>query len=390
MLSRIVLAHNFYQQPGGEDEVFRAEAALLEAHGHGVIRYSLHNNDVPKLGRIALLKAVFWNSSVYREMGRLIRKESPQLVHFHNTFPLMSPAPYFAARKAGLPVVQTLHNYRLICPNGLLFRDSRPCELCVGKAVAWPGLIHSCYRESRTATAVTAAMLTAHRVWGTWNRAVDTYIALTEFSRRKFIEGGLPADRVVVKPNFLFSDPGVGLHASEFALYVGRLTPEKGLNTVLRAWQQMRRTLHLKIVGDGPIARTSAQSSVNLEWLGHLPKERVLALMKEATFLLLPSEVYENFPVTLLEAFATGLPVIASGHGALAEIVADGQTGRLFRPGDAMDLASKIEWALEHREELSAMGRRARDEFDAKYTQQRNYDILSGIYRSACDRQQRG
>lgn len=380
---KVVLAHNLYQQPGGEDEVYRAEASLLEARGHQVIRYSLHSETIPKLGRLALAKAALWNSTVHRELGRVLREESPHLIHFHNTFPLISPSAYYAAREAGVPVVQSLHNYRLICPGGQLLRDSRPCELCVGKYLAWPGIVHSCYRQSRSATTVTAAMLAWHRVRKTWARAVNIYVALTEFSRHKFIEGGLPADRIMVKPNFLYVDPGLGNHAGEFALFVGRLSPEKGVHTLVKAWQQLSRGLPLKVVGDGPVRGAIGQSPANVEWLGYLPKDRVISLMKQAAFLILPSEWYESFPVTLLEAFATGLPVIASGHGALAEIVRDGGTGRLVRPGDAADLASKVEWALDHREEMSAMGRRARLEFEAKYSPERNYEMLMRIYLAA-------
>jgi len=386
--AKVVLAHNFFQQAGGEDEVFRAEGSLLEARDHQVIRYSVHNDSIPKLGHFTLAKSTLWNSVVYRDLGRLLRRESPLLIHFHNTFPLISPAAYYAARDVGVPVVQTLHNYRLICPNGLLLRDGRPCELCVGKAVAWPGVVHSCYRQSRSATAVTAAMLALHRARGTWIGAVDVYIALSDFSRRKFIEGGLPAERIMVKPNFLVTDPGTGDHTGGFALFVGRLSAEKGVHTLLQAWRQLPRTFPLKIVGDGPLLGTIAQSPANVEWIGHVPKDRVLSLMRDATFLVVPSEVYENFPLTVLEAFATGLPVIASGHGALEELVLDGQTGRLFRPGNAGALSATLEWALNHRDDMQAMAQRARAEFEAKYSPERNYDLLMRVYNAARGRQE--
>jgi glycosyltransferase involved in cell wall biosynthesis len=380
----ILVAHNYYQQPGGEDEVFRGEAWLLETRGHRVVRYSLSNSDIPQTSRPALARATLWNSKVYQDLGRLLREEPPALVHFHNTFPLMSPAAYYAARDEGVRVVQTLHNYRLLCPNGLLYRDSEPCELCVGKAVAWPGIVHACYRRSRSASAVAAAMLSFHRARGTWTGAVDMYIALTEFARHKFIEGGIPAERIMVKPNFLTRDPGAGHHGADVALFVGRLSPEKGVHTLIRAWRQVRPTIRLQVVGDGPLYGGIAQSPGNVQWLGHLTTEGILSLMKEAALLVLPSEAYENFPLTALQAFATGLPVIASGHGALAEIVEDGKTGRLFEPGDPDDLASTVEWALDHPDEMAAMGRRARAEYENKYTPERNYDILMRVYEAAC------
>jgi glycosyltransferase involved in cell wall biosynthesis len=226
-------------------------------------------------------------------------------------------------------------------------------------------------------------MLALHRVRGTWIGAVDTYIALSEFSRRKFIEGGLPGERIMVKPNFLAPDPGTGNHTGGFALFVGRLSAEKGVHTLLQAWRQLPRSFPLKIVGDGPLFGTIGPSPAAVEWIGHVSRGRVLSLMRDATFLIVPSEVYENFPLTVLEAFATGLPVIASGHGALEELVLDGQTGRLFRPGDAGALSATLEWALDHREDMQAMAERARAEYDARYSAERNYRLLMQVYNAA-------
>jgi len=382
----VALVHNFYQQPGGEDVVFGAEALLLEGCGHNVVRYAVDNKDIGSMGRVALARATLWNGATYRSLRRLFAEHAPQIAHFHNTFPLVSPAGYYAARDSGVAVVQTLHNFRLACPNALFFREQRVCEDCSGKLAPWPGVIHGCYRGSRPATAVTAAMLTLHKAAGTWTGVVDSYIALTEFARRKFVENGLPRDKIVVKPNFVTPDPGVGGHEGRFALYVGRLAGEKGLGTLLNAWPRVGGGFPLKVVGGGPLESLLAQAPANVEWLGHQPRERVLALMRDASFLVFPSEWYEMLPVTLLEAFATGLPVVASGHGAVAEIVQDGATGRHFAPGDAADLAAKIDWATTHADEMAAMGRRARREFEMKYTAAHNYGLLTDIYRTAIGR----
>jgi glycosyltransferase involved in cell wall biosynthesis len=207
---RVLLLHNHYQQPGGEDQVFAAERDLLEAHGHRVLQYTTHNDQLADMGRAGLVKAAVWNGAVYRELRALIRKEKLQVAHFHNTFVLISPAAYYAAQAEGVPVIQTLHNYRLLCPNALFFREGRVCEDCLGKTFPWPGIAHACYRESRPASGTVAAMLTTHRALGTWKRAVDLYIALTGFAREKFIEGGLPSEKIVVKPNFVHPDPGAG------------------------------------------------------------------------------------------------------------------------------------------------------------------------------------
>src|SRR5215212_4268687 len=250
---KILLAHNEYQQPGGEDQIFRSEAALLEAHGHQVLRYAAHNDRVAGMNPVALAGSTVWNRASYRELQSMIRRERPQVAHFHNTLPLISPAGYYAAKAEGVPVVQTLHNYRLLCPNALFFRDGHVCEDCQGKLVPWPGVLHACYRESRPASAAMAAMLTTHRALQTWTEQVDVYIATTEFAREKFVQGGLPAEQLVVKPNFLHPAPSPGQVRGDFALFVGRLSPEKGVGTLLETWKRSRVRVPLKIVGDGPL-----------------------------------------------------------------------------------------------------------------------------------------
>ncbi|RME69473.1 MAG: glycosyltransferase family 1 protein, partial [Chloroflexi bacterium] len=334
----------------------------------------------------AALNAV-WSRESQENIRRLIREKKPDVAHFHNTFLMVSPAAYYACKEAGVPVVQTLHNYRLICPGALLMRDGRVCEECVGRAVPWPGMVHACWRGSRLQTSVVTAMLTVHRAIKTWTEQVDFYIALTEFARRKFIEGGLPADKIVVKPNFITPDPGMGDHEENYALFVGRLSPEKGVQALLRAWRRLR-DVPLKVVGDGPLMK-EVQEFVGREGLqevevpGRRPRDEVFRLMREARALVFPSEWYETFGMTIAEAFACGLPVIASRLGAMAEIVEEGRTGLLFEPGNPEDLAAKVEWAWSHPEEMAEMGREARREYTQKYTAERNYQILMDIYRRA-------
>lgn len=386
---RVLLLHNRYQQPGGEDGVFAAESDLLEARGHQVLQYTAHNDRVAKMGRPALARATVWNGEVYRELRDLIRRERPYVAHFHNTFPLISPAAYHAARAEGVPVVQTLHNYRLLCPNAQFFRDGRVCEDCLGKAVPWPGVVHACYRGSRAASGTVAAMLTAHRALGTWSEKADAYVALTEFAREKFVQGGLPAERISVKPNFLPEDPGVGEGRGDYFLFVGRLSGEKGVDALLAAWERLGERVRLKIVGDGPLAPGVARAAERLggmEWLGRQPKDRVLGLMKDARALLFPSVWYEGFPVVFAEAFAVGLPIIASDLGSMSSLVDPGRTGLHFRPGDPKDLAARVEWASANPAELKRMRGEARAEFEARYTAGRNYQLLMEIYGKASER----
>lgn len=379
---RLLLLHNHYQQPGGEDQVFAAEGELLEAHGHRVLRYTAHNDQVAKMSNPALVKATVWNQAVYRELRALIRKERPQVAHFHNTLPLISPAAYYAARAEGVPVVQTLHNYRLLCPNALFFRKGRVCEDCLGKTFPWPGVAHACYRQSRPASGTVAAMLSAHRTLGTWRGAVDLYVALTEFARRKFVEGGLPSEKIVVKPNFVHPDPGMGQGRGDYVLFVGRLSEEKGLDTLLAAQEQFGKQVQLKLLGDGPLAPRVAEAAKRqkLEWLGQLPKDRVVGMMKDAQALIFPSVWYEGFPMVIAEAYAVGLPVIASDLGSMSSLIEHGRTGLRFRPGDPEDLAGQVKWAVTHPAELSRMRKAARAKFEAEYTAERNYQLLLETY----------
>jgi glycosyltransferase involved in cell wall biosynthesis len=383
---KLLLVHNSYQRPGGEDQVFASEMELLASHGHDVVCYTAHNDSVRQLSKLSLAFRTSWSRTTYREMLAVLQRERPQIVHVHNTLPLLSPAVYYAAGAVRVPVVQTLHNYRLLCPKALLLREQRVCEDCVGRRVAWPGIVHACYRHSRGATSAVAMMLSVHRLLGTWNRQVARYIALTEFMRDKFIMGGFSAQQIVVKPNFVARDPGTGDHGGRYALFVGRLSPEKGIRTLLRAWEQLGGRMPLKIAGAGPMQSLANGSPPGVEWLGQRPREQVVALMRQACVLVFPSEWYEGFPLIIAEAFATGLPIVASRLGAMAELIQDRHTGLLFTPGDAIALAAGVEWALAHPRELAEMRRRARAEFEAKYTAERNYQLLCDVYRGVLDR----
>jgi len=386
---RILLVHNRYQQPGGEDVVFEAETALLRAHGHEVVQYVEDNAEIPSLNLARVAVGTIWSRRAVRRLQGRLAELRPHLAHFHNTFPLISPAAYVACRRAGVPVVQTLHNYRLICPNGLLFRDGHRCEDCVTRRVAWPGVLHACYRASRAQTATVAAMLALHHVRDTWNDDVDVYVALTDFARQKLIEGGLPADKIRIKPNFVEPDPGPGPRERDGVLFVGRLSEEKGVRTLLRAWAAVGAGVPLRIAGAGPLeplVRESANNSSSIHYLGPLTRTNVFEHMHAAHALVFPSEWYEALPVTLLEAFACGLPVIAADHGAAAEIVTHGETGLLFRPGDPDALAQQISWSVRHRDAFARMGITARKLFESRYTAQATYERLLDIYRVALGR----
>jgi glycosyltransferase involved in cell wall biosynthesis len=383
---RVLVAHNFYQQPGGEDQCFAAEVAMLKGHGHEVTQYCLHNDAIEAMSRFEAASRTVWNWSAFREIQRVLSSFQPQIVHFHNTFPLISPAAYYAARGAKVRVVQTLHNFRLYCSNSLFFRNGAVCEDCLGRTVPWPGIVHKCYRGSRAATAAVVAMLTAHRALGTWKNVVDVYIALTEFSRQKLIEGCLPPEKIVVKSNVIARDPGTGDGLGGYAVFVGRLSEEKGLQTLVEAWKVLPDRVPLKIVGDGPLSATVKDAAANdsrIEWLGRKSAQEVDALLGDALFLVVPSQCYENFPRVVVEAFAKGTPVIASDFGAMAELVDHGRTGLRFAPGDAVGLASAVQHLADQPWKLKCLREAARREYEQKYTEQSNYRTLMAIYEQA-------
>lgn len=396
---KILIVHNSYQEPGGEDAVVEQESDLLRAAGHKVVLYRRSNAEIHSLNlwkKVTLPLQPIWSSRSYSELRDLILREEPDIAHFHNTHFMISPAGYHACRKLRVPVVQTIHNYRLVCPAAQLFRDGRLCEDCLHKTVAWPGVLHGCYRGSRGQTAVVAASLAFHHWSKTWADYVDKYILLTPFARDKLIQGGLPASRIVVKPNFIFPDPGesnTNPQCEDYLLYTGRLAPEKGIQTLLSAWHRLKHSgrpvPRLKVVGDGPLGAKvagAAGTGSGIEWMGWKSKEEVLELMKGAMALIVPSLWYEAFPLVLVEAFAVGLPVIASDVGSVGALVEPERTGLHFRTGDPDDLATKVTWLVTHPGERRVMGHRARVEFEDKYTAERNYDMLMEIYGSVLER----
>jgi glycosyltransferase involved in cell wall biosynthesis len=385
---KILSVHNSYQKPGGEDQVFAQEAELLRAHGHEVLLFQASNDQVNGKSPLVLLGNTIWNQQMHRGLRALMQREKPDIVHVHNTFPVISPAVYYAANEEAIPVVQTLHNYRTLCPAATLFRDGHVCEDCLGKRIPWPGVVHGCYRGSRLATAAGAAMLATHNYKQTWSKAVSSYIALTEFARGKFIQGGFPAGKIVVKPNYLQTDPGRGEARGNYALFVGRLTPEKGISTLLEAWRQIGSDLPLEIAGDGPLAPEVDKASREMEsvtWLKWLPRAEILQRMKDASVLILPSTWYEGFPMIIAEAFAVGLPVIASNLGSMSTIVDHQRTGLHVEAGRPTSLVEAVRWWGAHPAEAARMRVQARLEYETKYTADVNYAQLMTIYDSVLD-----
>lgn len=379
---KILQVHNFYREPGGEDRVFASERDLLKRYGHEVASYTASNDSLDHISRIAAGLRTIWNQETYTEVRALLRQERPDLVHAHNTYPLISPAFHYAATAERIPVVQTLHNYRLICAGATLYRDGRVCEDCLHSFVPLPAIKHACYRHSRLASAVTGTMILAHRTAGTWQKRIHTFIALTNFSKQKLMEGGLPGPRITIKPNFLSTDPGAGDGDGGYAFFAGRLVKEKGIRTLLNAWKELIG-IPLKIAGDGPL-RSFVEEQVrtlpHVEYLGRCEPRSVIELLKRAQFLVFPSEWYEGLPMIVVESFACGTPVIASKLGSMVELIEDGVNGRLFEAGSAESLISHARLMFRT---SPAMRVSARACYEHSYTAERNYELLMNIYRNA-------
>lgn len=396
---KILLVHNFYgsSAPSGENTVFLAERDLLVQHGHQVIEFVRHSDDIREKGVFGLVQGACstpWNPFARSALRRVLEAEQPDVMHVHNTFPLLSPSIFHAARGLGTAVVLTLHNFRLFCAAGIPMRDSRPCTRCLDKKSVVPSLRHGCYRGSRMATLPMAAMIALHRHLGTWRTCVDAFVALTRFQKGKMVDAGLPAERVYVKPHF-YPDPPAARpweQREPKAVYVGRLGTEKGVQVLIGAWQRWGGSAPLlEIIGDGPErARLEKMAGAglnrNIVFRGQLAYDQTQQALSRSCLLILPSLCFEGFPMVIREAFALGVPVAASRLGSMPDIVDDGKNGVLFTPGDPRDLLQKIQAVWENPAQAAAMAKNARQTFEGRYTAQTNYTLLMDIYQNAVKR----
>lgn len=370
-IRKVLQVHTRYRQPGGEDRVVEAEKTLLEGAGIEVRQLIFDNAELRESRSPAqdlrLAGSAIWSRAAERRVRSAIAAHHPQVMHVHNTFVAASPSVYGPPSKSGVRVVQTLHNYRLSCPKATVFRDGHPCTDCVGRSIPWPAVVHACVRGSRPQSAVVSATIAFHRYLGTFARRIDAYIALSSFQRQLMVEGGIPTDRIRVIPNFLEPDPGPEHGSREGFLYVGRLSEEKGIGPLLRAAANLRGIL--RVAGDGPLVPEVIESARkgHVEYLGPIGRSSVIDEMRRAVALVVPSVWFEAFPVVVLEAYATGTPVLASRIGSLAEIVEEGVTGVFARADDASDLADRLRWAGHHLDEMRVMGATARERYETQY-----------------------
>ena len=392
---KVLLVHTRYRVPGGEDSVVETEAELLLRAGVTVERAEWDNRELDDrtvYGRIGAGLNTIWNPGAAARMSRLLRTFRPDVIHVHNIFPSASPAIYFPARVTNVPVVQTLHNYRLQCLNGMHLRAGGPCEACVG-LLPWRGVVHSCYRNNRAASFAVMAMIATHRMLKTWHRGIRVFIAPTKFARDLLVRGGLPPERFVVKPQVLRRDIGNGRHDGRFGLYVGRLSAEKGAWVAIEAWRKAATGLPLIVVGQGPDRERLlriAGGDLGVRFTGELPQEEVWSLMQRATLLLVPSLVYEVAPMVIIEAFAVGLPFIVSDLGALTELARDSGAGWLAPPSDTESWGRIIRLALADGCDLARKGLNGRQTFEMYHAPDQGAERLLQIYERAMTSTTRG
>lgn len=390
---KILILHNRYKFEGGEEAVVSAEADLLRKYGHEVILFELSNEDISSrnlLKRIFLPLIIIWSIDSFKQVRCLIKKRKPDIVHVHNTFFLMSPSVYYACKAERVPVVQTLHNYRFLCPLGILYRDGKVCKECLDKGLRM-SLRYKCGKKSKLWTMAMLTILKIHHKINTFRKCIDSYIVLSNFSKQQFVEAGFAAEKIKVKPNFINSDPGFSSERGNFALNIGRFSPEKGTDIILEAWKKIDY-LPLKIIGDGQQSEEfrnfAKEYSLNVEFIGYISNEKVLDYIKKSLVVILPSRCNENFPRIIVESFACGVPVIASRSGALAEIIEDKKTGLLFDPGNTDDLVDKVDFIYKNSTEAEKMGKNARSEFENKYTAKKNCEKLITIYKETIENYQ--
>lgn len=395
---RILLVHNHYGStaPSGENEVVRLEHALLCDRRHDVRMLARHSDVLLRRGLLGAVQgalSVPWNPIEARRLAQEVERFRPDVVHVHNTFPMLSPAIFSAASGAGARVL-TLHNYRLLCAAAIPMREGKTCTECIEDRTVLPAMRHGCYRHSRLATLPLAASIALHRARGTWQHDVEAFIALTGFQRSLMVAGGLPADRIEVKPNFYPGQPVPVPWAQRdpVCVFAGRLSPEKGIVKLIDAWVSWGESApELKVVGDGPLRTLLEEKArgARVRFLGLRTAEQAQEAIAQARLVILPSECLEGFPMTVREAFAFGTPVAVSDLGSLPSLVVQGRCGILLHPFETGAMLQVLRAAWQDQAGLEVLGRAGHEEFLKRYTADANYTLLLDIYQRAVARRRR-
>lgn len=379
---KVLAVHNKYLIPGGEDKSHKSEIKIFEYLGFEVLEYHLDNRNVQKLGKFRTALRSIWARKPYLDIDKILQNESIDLIIVQNFFPLISPSVFYAAKKNKIPIIQYLRNYRLICPSADLFRSGNICEKCLGRSFQLPSIKFKCYKNSFLGSGTVATMNFIHKILGTWNERITLYIALTEFAKDKYIEGGLPGHKIFIKPNFLYPDPGEGPHDEDYIIFIGRLSEEKGVKTLLDAWKMLDVETNLVIIGSGPLKyhiEQACEIDNRIRYLGNLPTEKVFKYLKKAKLLVFPSEWYEGMPRILIEAFATATPVISSNIGSMSSMIQHNRNGIHFKPGDVNDLEKVLRVLNNNRVLRHKIGTQARKDYLKHYTRSANLIYLQNL-----------
>jgi glycosyltransferase involved in cell wall biosynthesis len=386
---KILIAHNNYQQRGGEDFVVEQETELLRSHGHQVFTLRENNNRILSMSTFDLARIVFWNQQTDDSVRAIIERENIDLVHVHNYFPLISPAIFQAASECGVAVVHTAHNYRLICVNALLFRDGKTCRDCVSEGNFLPGVMHRCYRESYAASAFSAISLGWHQHRKTITDSVDRFIALSAFAADELANGGIQREKIAVKPNFVISDVIPSATSGDYVVIAGRLTAEKGMPMICKSWGKLQTPIPLRIAGDGTLRSDIvelARSNENAHYEGWLEEPALLELIRNARILLFPSLMFETaVAVSVIQALSAGTPVIISDVCAAAPIIVKSGAGTTFKSGDPDDLLRVVEALWHDESRLQEMRRSARALYESTFTAEAAYERMIEIYKEAME-----
>jgi glycosyltransferase involved in cell wall biosynthesis len=377
---KILIVHNKYKIPGGEDIQTQEELALLNQYGMDVHTFTVSNDSIDAINTINLALNTIWSEKYYKILLKKIKTEKFDIIHIHNFFPLLSPSIFYAAKKAGAKVVMTAHNYRLVCPNALMFIENKICNACLGKTIPYPALFKKCYRDNFMATAATIAMLGFHNIVHTWRNKIDGIICISEFVKGQLMLGGFDEKQLHVKYNFVSSNIPPNFEPEDYYIFVGRISDQKGIELLLKTFQLLQKKL--VIIGDGPLNSMVLEFTArnkNIEYLGKLSLEETYKKIAKAKALISPSQSNEPFGRTIIEAFAHGTPVLGSALGGITELIKEGSNGFLFDPYKEGDLQNAI-YKFEAVTDIKTIRTESFNSYKAKFTTDLNYKEIMGIY----------
>ena len=384
----VLAVHNKYLVSGGEDKSHIVEKEMFDYMGSNVYDYTIDNKKIAEIGKTKTAIRSIWSRKSYDNLNTIIREKEIDLIIVQNFFPLISPSLFYVAEKNNVPTIQFLRNYRLLCPSADFFRNGEVCEKCLGKKFQYPSIKHKCYKNTALGSSTIASMNFIHKILGTWDDKVSLYIALTEFAKKKYIEGGLPKDKILIKPNFLYPDPGVGKHDGDYIIFVGRLSVEKGVRTLLKAWSKFKGSTNLIILGEGPLeseVREANQIDSRIQYKGNVSTEKVFYYLKRSKFMVFTSEWYEGMPRTLIEAFATGTPVVSSDIGSMSTMIKDGRNGIHYEPGNVNQLYRFISDLISNDQLRRKLGFQAREDYLESFTRSANLKFYKKVFDKVFD-----